>query len=58
MSAASGALCGMLIGLLVFVPGVGLLLGGAMGQYGGNLLKTSLSEEDEKELAAELAECN
>lgn len=103
VSAASGALWGMLIGLLFFVPGIGLLLGGAMGalfgklsksgindqfrsqvhemlkpgsaavvvmaskitedkfgdamgQYGGNLLKTSLSEEDEKELAAELAE--
>lgn len=104
-SAASGALWGMLIGLLFFVPGIGLLLGGAMGalfgklnksgvndqfrrqvqemlkpgsaavvimaskitedkfgdamgQYGGNLLKTSLSEEDEKELASELAEGN
>jgi uncharacterized membrane protein len=105
VSAASGALWGMLIGLLFFVPGVGLLLGGAMGalfgklnksgvneqfrtqvqemlkpgssavvvmaskitedkfgdamgQYGGTLLKTSLSEEDEKELAAELADGN
>ena len=105
VSAASGALWGMLIGLLFFVPGVGLLLGGAMGaffgklsksgindsfrsqvqemlkpgssavvvmaskitedkfadgmgQFGGKLLKTSLSEEDEKELAAELAEGN
>jgi uncharacterized membrane protein len=105
VSAASGALWGMLIGLLFFVPGIGLLLGGAMGavfgklnksgvndqfrrqvqemlkpgsaavvimaskitedkfgdamgQYGGSLLKTSLSEEDEKELAAELAEGN
>jgi len=103
VSAASGALWGMLIGLLFFVPGVGLLLGGAMGALfgklgksgindqfrsqvqdmltpgaaavvimaekitedkfadamgplGGKLLKTSLSEEDEKELAAELAE--
>ncbi|MGO8887675.1 MAG: DUF1269 domain-containing protein [Streptosporangiaceae bacterium] len=103
VSAASGALWGMLIGLLFFVPGVGLLLGGAMGAlfgklgksgvndqfrtqvqdmlkpgtaavvvmaskitedkfadamgpFGGKLLKTSLSEEDEKELASELAE--
>ena len=103
VSAASGALWGMLIGLLFFVPGVGLLLGGAMGALfgklsksgvnegfrsqvqdmltpgssavvimaskitedkfadamgplGGKVLKTSLSEEDEKELAAELAE--
>ena len=91
----------MLIGLLFFVPGVGLLLGGAMGApfgklgktgvneqfrsqvqdmlkpdssavvimadkvtedkfadamgpFGGQLLKTSLSEEDEKELAHDL----
>jgi uncharacterized membrane protein len=28
----------------------------AMKQYGGSLLKTSLSDEDEKELASELAE--
>jgi len=105
VSAASGALWGMLIGLLFFVPGIGLLVGGAMGalfgklnksgindqfrsqvqqmlkpgsaavvimaskitedkfaeamgQFGGNLLKTSLSEEDEKELAAELSAGN
>ena len=105
VSAASGALWGMLIGLLFFVPGIGLLVGGAMGalfgklnksgindqfrsqvqqmlkpgsaavvimaskitedkfaeamgQFGGNLLKTSLSEEDEKELAAELSDGN
>ena len=102
-SAASGALWGMLIGLLFFVPFFGLDLGGAMGalmgkagksgindqfrsqvqdllkpgkaavvimaakitedkfadamkQYGGELLKTSLSEEDEKELAHELGD--
>jgi uncharacterized membrane protein len=30
----------------------------AMGKYGGKLLKTSLSEEDEKELASELAGTN
>jgi len=105
VSAASVALWGMLIGLLFFVPGVGLLLGGAMGAlfgklgktgvndqfrtqvqdmlkpgtaavvvmaskitedkfaeamgpFGGTLLKTSLSEEDEKELASELADGN
>ena len=103
VSAASGALWGMLIGLLFFVPGVGLLLGGAMGAlfgklsqsgvndqfrsqvqemltpgtsavvimtskitgdkftdamapFGGTVLKSSLSEDDEKELAAELAD--
>jgi len=102
VSAASGALWGMLIGLLFFVPGIGLIVGGAMGAlfgklsktgindrfrsqvqemlhpgsaavvimaskitedkfadamgpFGGKLLKTSLSEQDEKELAAELA---
>lgn len=101
VSAASGALWGMLIGLLFFVPFMGLALGGALGalfgkmgksgindqfrsqvqamlkpghaavvimaskitedkfadamkSYGGELLKTSLSEEDEKELAEEL----
>jgi hypothetical protein len=31
---------------------------GAMGQFGGKLLMTSLSEQDEKEPAAELAEGN
>jgi hypothetical protein len=29
-----------------------------MGPFGGTLLKTSLSEEDEKELASELADGN
>ena len=103
LGAASGALWGMLIGLLFFVPFVGLAIGGLMGAlfgklgksgindefrsqvntmltpgkaaivimaskitedkfadrmkaYGGNLLKTSLSEEDEKELAHELGD--
>ncbi|RYV50799.1 DUF1269 domain-containing protein [Pengzhenrongella frigida] len=103
VSAASGALWGMIIGLLFLVPFVGLALGGAMGalmgklgksgvndefrsqvksllkpggaavvvmaskitedkfadamsKYGGTLLKTSLSESDEKELAHELSE--
>jgi len=103
VSAASGALWGMLIGILFLVPFFGLALGGAMGalmgkmgksgideqfrsqvqallkpggaavvimaskitddkfanamkQFGGTLLKTSLSEVDEKELASELAE--
>ena len=103
MSAASGALWGMLIGLLFFVPFFGLALGGLMGalfgklgksgindefrsqvnsllepgnaavvimaskitddkfadrmsKYGGKLLKTSLSEDDEKELAHELGD--
>ncbi len=103
MSAASGALWGMLIGLLFFVPFFGLALGGLMGAlfgklgksgindefrsqvnsllqpgnaavvimaskitedkfadrikpFGGTLLKTSLSEEDEKELAHELGD--
>jgi uncharacterized membrane protein len=103
VSAASGAMWGMLIGILFLVPFVGLALGGAMGalmgkmgksgiddafrsqvqallkpggaavvvmaskitddkfadamkQYGGTLLKTSLSDADEKELASELAE--
>jgi len=102
-SAASGALWGMIIGLLFLVPFFGLALGGAMGalmgklgksgvddafraqvqsmlkpggaavvvmaskitddkfadamkQFGGTLLKTSLSEADEKELAGELSE--
>lgn len=100
-SAVSGALFGMLLGLLFFVPGMALL-GGAVGafmgvlgksgidaqfrdrvehliepghsavvimaakvtedkfglamqQFGGTVLKTSLSDSDEKELAEELA---
>lgn len=102
VSAASGALWGMLLGLLFLVPFFGAAIGGLMGAlfgklgksgvndafrgqvqqmlspgkaavvvmaskitedkfadrmapYGGTLLKTSLSEEDEKELAHELA---
>lgn len=100
-SAAAGALWGLLLGVLFFVPGMALL-GGALGalfgklnqsgidgrfraqvqdllapghsavvimagkitedkfgagmqRYGGTILKTSLSEDDEKELAEELA---
>lgn len=100
-SAVSGALFGLLLGLLFFVPGM-VLLGGAVGAlmgkfnqsginaqfrervahlvepghsavvimaakvtedkfadamqpFGGTILKTSLSESDEKELAEELA---
>ncbi|SEE73069.1 DUF1269 domain-containing protein [Jiangella alba] len=100
-SAASGALWGALFGLLFLIPGMGLLLGGAMGAllgklnksgideafrnrvdtmlqpgnaavvimaakitedkfaaamapYGGDILKTSLSSQDEEELASEL----
>ena len=100
-SAAAGALFGLLLGLLFFVPGMGLL-GGAIGAlmgtfsksgidaqfrtrvehlvepghsavvimaqkitedrfasamqpFGGTVLKTSLSESDEKELAEELS---
>ena len=102
VSAASGAIWGWLFGLLFLVPGVGLLIGGALGaltgkldksgvnkafqqrvsdllepgraavvimarkvtedrfaaamrEFGGTVLKTSLSEEDERELASELA---
>jgi len=101
VSAVSGALFGLLLGLLFFVPGM-VLLGGAVGAlmgkfnqsgidaqfrervahlvepghsavvimaakvtedkfaaamqpFGGTILKTSLSESDEKELAEELA---
>lgn len=100
-SAASGALWGALFGLLFLIPGIGLLLGGAMGAllgklsksgiddafrdrvhtmlqpgkaavvimaakitedkfaaalrpFGGDVLQTSLSSEDEEELASEL----
>ncbi|WP_328472599.1 DUF1269 domain-containing protein [Streptomyces sp. NBC_00448] len=102
VSAASGALWGMVFGILFLVPGLGLLAGAAMGgllgklgksgiddqfrdqvqamlkpgtsavvvmaakitedkfadamrPYGGTLVKTSLSDEDEKELAEHLA---
>jgi len=101
VSVASGALWGILLGVLFFVPGLGLL-GGALGlffgslnkagvndgfrsqvsdlltpghsavvvmaskitedkfaaalkPFGGTILKTSLSDADEKELAEELA---
>ncbi|HEY3481805.1 MAG TPA: DUF1269 domain-containing protein [Streptomyces sp.] len=102
VSAASGALWGMVFGILFLVPGLGLLAGAAMGglfgklgksgindqfrgqvqemlkpgtaavvimaakitedkfadamaPYGGTILKTSLSDEDEKELSEHLA---
>src|SRR6478736_2711553 len=42
MSAASGALWGMLIGLLFFVPFVGLALGGLMGALFGKLGKSGI----------------
>ena len=45
VSATSGALWGMLIGLLFFVPGVGLLLGGAMGALFGKLGKTGVNDQ-------------
>ena len=35
----------MLIGLLFFVPGVGLLLGGAMGALFGKLGKTGINDQ-------------
>lgn len=101
-SAASGALWGALLGLLFLAPGLGFLVGGAigaltgrlgrsgidrafqdrvdsllspgkaavvvmaskltedkfasaMGELGGSVLQTSLSSQDEKELADELA---
>lgn len=101
VSAASGALWGALFGVLFLMPGVGMLLGGALGAlmgqlnkvgindgfkrrvqglmhpnsaavvlmaskitedkfraalapFGGTVLQTSLSEEDEHELAEEL----
>lgn len=101
VSAASGALWGAVLGILFLVPGVGMLLGGALGAlmgklsrsgindqfktrveglltpgktavvlmaskltedkfasamkpFGGTVLQTSLSDEDEKELADEL----
>jgi uncharacterized membrane protein len=101
-SAASGALWGALLGILFLVPGVGIILGGAIGAlmgklgqsgvddvfrskvksmldpgkaavvimatkitedkfaaamkpFGGEILQTSLSDADEKELASELA---
>lgn len=101
-SAASGALWGMVFGLLFLVPGVGMLVGGlwgallgrlsksginasfrqrvegmlvpgkaavvvlatkltedkfaaGMAEFGGTVLQTSLSDEDEKALAEELA---
>lgn len=101
VSATSGALWGMIIGLLFLVPGVGLLVGGAWGalaglagkaginrslrervdglltpgksalvvmakkltedkfaaamaEFGGTVLKTSLSDEAENELVHEL----
>lgn len=102
VSAASGALWGMVFGILFLVPGLGLLMGAAMGgllgklgksgvddqfrgqvqallkpgttavvimaskitedkfadamqTFGGTVLKTSLTDEDEQELAEHLA---
>jgi uncharacterized membrane protein len=44
-SAASGALWGMLIGLLFFVPFVGLALGGLTGALFGKLGKSGVNDE-------------
>src|SRR5215469_18015095 len=44
VSAALGALWGMLIGLLFFVPGIGLIVGGAMGALFGKLSKTGIND--------------
>lgn len=101
-SAAAGGLWGVLIGILFLAPGLGMLVGGAvgalsgklskaginnafrervegmlepgsaavvimankitedkfgaaMGEFGGRILQTSLSDEDEGELASELS---
>ncbi|WP_116950916.1 DUF1269 domain-containing protein [Jiangella endophytica] len=43
-SAASGALWGALFGLLFLIPGMGLLLGGAMGALLGKLNKSGIDE--------------
>lgn len=46
MSAASGALWSMLIGLLFFVPFFGLALGGLMGALFGKLGKSGINQHD------------
>ncbi|MGK4585940.1 DUF1269 domain-containing protein [Kitasatospora sp. HPMI-4] len=45
VSAASGALWGAVFGLLFLVPGLGLLLGGAMGGLIGKLSKTGINDQ-------------
>src|SRR6516225_7993569 len=44
-----GMFWGFLFGLLFFIPVFGMAVE-AMSKYGGTVLKTSLSKEDEKEL--------
>ncbi|MFK5635841.1 MULTISPECIES: DUF1269 domain-containing protein [unclassified Ornithinimicrobium] len=41
-SAASGVLWGMLVGILFLVPGLGAVVGGAMGALSGKLAKTGI----------------
>lgn len=43
-STASGALWGMLIGILFLVPGVGFLVGGALGALTGKLSKIGINK--------------
>ncbi len=48
-SAATGALWGMLLGLLFFVPGM-VLLGGAMGALMGKLSKSGINQSFRKQV--------
>lgn len=43
-SAASGALWGALLGILFLVPGVGIILGGALGSLFGSLNKSGIDD--------------
>ena len=50
LGAASGALWGMLIGLLFFVPFLGAALSGAMGALFGKLAKSGINDEFRKQV--------
>ena len=52
VSAASGALWGMLIGILFLVPFFGLALGGAMGALMGKMGKSGIDEQFRSQVQA------
>lgn len=53
-STASGALWGMLLGLLFLAPGFGFMVGGLMGAVGGKLTKSGVNKAFQERVEAVL----
>ncbi|WP_347355139.1 DUF1269 domain-containing protein [Intrasporangium sp.] len=54
-TAASGALWGMLLGLLFLAPGVGFLVGGLVGAFSGKLTKIGVNKAFQERVDAALS---